>query len=427
MKKLLFAFMGMFLIAGTATAQDSPKKMLKNAKKAMTKYTKNMVENAAMLDEAKSLLDMAFKSGDAANDAELLLKKAEIFDLLAKSESTQAQLEPTFKPSTPDAALTAFNTYQKVAGGSDKGKVKKALKALQTNIQYLNNAAAYAYNAKDYANAFKLYKSSVDAQKILSDNGKESILDDPTAKNDNLFYGAVAAYLGGMKSDSKPLFKQLYTDKYDHAMVYEALFNITSEEGGDGLEYITAGRERYPDDTSLLFAEINYYLKSGQLETLIEKLKAAIEKEPENVSVYNVMGNTYDQLFQQKMKEGDEAKAKEYFDLAKDYYTQALGIDAKNFDATYSIGALYYNKGASYTDKLNALSEDYSKAGIKKYDAMKAEQDLQFDTATPYFIKAEEIDPKQVNPLIALREIYARANKLDKVEEYKGKLAALGM
>ena len=48
-----------------------------------------------------------------------------------------------------------------------------------------------------------------------------------------------------------------------------------------------------------------------------------------------------------------------------------------------------------------------------------------FDAALPYFLKAEESDPKDRNTLIALREIYARKNQLDKAEEYKKKLDAL--
>jgi len=185
------------------------------------------------------------------------------------------------------------------------------------------------------------------------------------------------------------------------------------------------GRTKYPDDTGLLFAEINYYLKSGQLEILTDKLKQAIEKEPNNTTVYNTLGNVYDQLYQSEAKAGNEAKSKEYFDLAYDYYTQALAIDEKNYDATYSIGALYYNKAASYTDKINELSEDFSAAGTKKYDAMKAEMDGEFEKAKPYFISAEQLNPQDGNALIALKEIYARSNDFEKVNEYKAKIEAL--
>jgi len=219
----------------------------------------------------------------------------------------------------------------------------------------------------------------------------------------------------------------LADEGYEHALVYEALFNIKSEANAEeGLKYLEMGRTKFPDDTGLLFAEINHYLKSGQLEILTDKLKVAIEKEPNNTTVYNTLGNVYDQLYQSEDKAGNTAKSKEYFDLAYDYYSQALGIDDKNFDATYSIGALYYNKAASYTDKINELSNDFSAAGTKKYDAMKAEMDAQFEKAKPYFITAEQLNPKDGNALIALKEIYARSNDFEKVNEYKAKIEALG-
>jgi len=175
-----------------------------------------------------------------------------------------------------------------------------------------------------------------------------------------------------------------------------------------------------------LFAEINYYLKVGKLDVLTDKLKAAIAKEPDNVSVYTTLGNVYDQLNQKERAAGNIEKADEYFNSAFDYFTQALAKDSKNFDATYSQGALYYNKAASMTTKLNELGNDYSSAGTKKYNAIKAEMDGYFTQALPYFLKAEELDPKDQNTMIALKEIYAREGKLEKSAEYKAKIEALG-
>ena len=99
-----------------------------------------------------------------------------------------------------------------------------------------------------------------------------------------------------------------------------------------------------------------------------------------------------------------------------------MTIDAKSFDAVYSIGALWYNKAAAYSVELNPLSSDYSAAGSKKYDAKKAQMDDAFNKAMPFFIQAEQLMPDDVNTLVALKEIYARQEKYDKVEEYKQKL-----
>ena len=255
----------------------------------------------------------------------------------------------------------------------------------------------------------------------------DSRLDDPTIKNDQTFYTAVSGYFGDNKEASFPLFEQLYKAGNAQPLVYEALFNMASEKDiTKAMEFLDAGRKANPDDNGLLFAEINYYLKVGQLDVLTDKLKAAIAKEPDNVSVYTTLGNVYDQLNQKERAAGNIEKADEYFNSAFDYFTQALAKDPKNFDATYSQGALYYNKAASMTTKLNELGNDYSSAGTKKYNAIKAEMDGYFKQALPYFLKAEELDPKDQNTMIALKEIYAREGQLEKSAEYKAKIEALG-
>jgi hypothetical protein len=51
--------------------------------------------------------------------------------------------------------------------------------------------------------------------------------------------------------------------------------------------------------------------------------------------------------------------------------------------------------------------------------------DSYFSQAMPYFLKAEGIDGSDLNTLIALKEIYARSNEMEKVGEYKAKIEAL--
>ena len=58
-------------------------------------------------------------------------------------------------------------------------------------------------------------------------------------------------------------------------------------------------------------------------------------------------------------------------------------MDPKNFIATYSMGALYYNKAASVLKEVNQLADDFSKDGMKKYEAKKKEMDGYFDQALP--------------------------------------------
>ena len=177
----------------------------------------------------------------------------------------------------------------------------------------------------------------------------------------------------------------------------------------------------FPNEVSLLFAEINHYLRIGKLAELIDKLDAAIKLEPNNVSLYTTMGSVYDNLYQKEFAAGNKDKAEGYAAKALDYFNQALAKDASNFDALYSIGALYYNKAASMTAELNKLADDYSKAGIEKYKAKQKDVLAQFDLALPFFQRCEKANANDTNTLIALKEIYAKKDELDLSNEFKAR------
>jgi len=115
-------------------------------------------------------------------------------------------------------------------------------------------------------------------------------------------------------------------------------------------------------------------------------------------------------------------KANDYFSYALKYYIDALARDAKYFDAIYSIGALYYNKAATKAREMQALSNDFSSEGLKKYEYKKVEVSAEFDSALPYFKKAESINPNDVNTLVALKEIFARKDDLPTSDEFKKRL-----
>jgi tetratricopeptide (TPR) repeat protein len=145
--------------------------------------------------------------------------------------------------------------------------------------------------------------------------------------------------------------------------------------------------------------------------------------EPTNVSLYSVMGNVYDNLHQKTAKEGgDLAEADGYFAKSLEYFNKAIELDPKNVEALYSIGALYYNKAALTSQKMNALNEDYSKEGLKKFNDLKAQVFKQFDESLPYFQRAEALNPNDTNTLIALKEIYAKKDQLELSKEFKTRL-----
>ncbi len=431
MKRFLLNVFILMLTVSVSYGQEY-KKQIKSANKLLSKYYLDQIANKASLDEAVAMINTAFQSEEAMNSPEAWISKGQIFNEIAKTEMTKKILDDQMGKSgvlnTPDAGVIALQSFEKaMALAQKKSQTKDAIAGIKENEEVVNNLGIVYFQTNDYDQAYKNFNAGVKDYEYLKKNGEKSRLDDQTARNDHYFYTSVAGYFGNEKQDVLPLLKELYAAKYTHPLVYEALFTLTvDQDEPKAMEYLETGKKVNPDESSLLFAEINHYLKVGKLDVLIGKLKAAIAKEPENVSVYTTLGNVYDQLNQRERASGNIAEADKYFDLAFDYYGQALAKNPNTFDAIYSQGALYYNKAAGMVDKLNELSNDYSPAGNKKYKALKDEMDGYFTKALPYFIKAEDVDPKDLNVKIALKEIYARQGELEKSQEYKKKIEQLG-
>ncbi len=416
----------LILVSLSLVEAQEYKKQLKNANKSLGKYYLDPVANQALLTEATATIDQIFSAADAQADPEAWNSKGQIYNEIARTEINKKVVDPAYVITNPDASLIAYEAFQKALTlAQKKSQTKDALAGIKENEEHLNNVGIFQFQAQDYDNAFKSFSTSIKAYETLKASNEASRLDDTIVNSDQTFYTGVCAYFGENKEASLPYFEKLYKAGKAQPLVYEGLFNLTAEKDeAKAMTYLSEGRAANPDDNGLLFAEINYYLKVGKLDILTGKLKAAIAKEPENISVYTTLGNVYDQLNQKERGLGNTEKADEYFNLAFEKYAEALAKDSTNFDATYSQGALYYNKAASMTNKLNEFSNDYSSAGTKKYNAVKSEMDGYFKQALPFFLKAEELSPKDLNTMVALKEIYARDGQLEKSAEYKIKMEA---
>ena len=417
-----------FFSAASIFAQAE--KDLKGASKALSKYFLDPSGNEGLLDESLGLLNKAFESDAIKAEASSWITRGKIYNEIANNEFKNKTLDAeNYQIKVADAATQAYDAYAKAYEMAEKkGNKKMIITGLKETENHLNNFAIFAYQEQDYTTAFTNFSKTIEAADMLKSVGEKSRLDsEESSYDDQLFFAAISGYYGENKTESKPLFQKLYDMQSKEAIVYEALYTLNKEEGNpDAISYLEKGRELFPDDTSILFAEINHYLTAGKLEQLIEKLKVAIEKEPDNVSVYTTLGSVYDQLQAASLEAGDTDKATEYFDSAFDYYNQAIAKDENNFEAIYSMGALYYNKAATYVEKLNDLGADMTPAGMKKYDDTKLEMDSLFEKALPFFKQAEGINDKDPNTIIALKEIYARLNDLEMTKAYKAKYDALG-
>ena len=113
-----------------------------------------------------------------------------------------------------------------------------------------------------------------------------------------------------------------------------------------------------------------------------------------------------------------EERAK-YFDDAIQAYKETLEVDPNYFDALFNLGALYFNKGGEVINEANKLPINET----AKYDKMLADGNNYLNLALPFLEKCETIQPKDKNTLVSLKEIYARLNMKQKLDEVNLKLA----
>lgn len=226
-----------------------------------------------------------------------------------------------------------------------------------------------------------------------------------------MYITGLAAFYGGNTQDAGRLFTQLKEKGFEQAALYDVLYRLNEESNPElAVKYLEEGRKKFPEETSLLFTEINYYLKAGKMDILEGKLKEAIAAEPTNAALYYTLARVYVDVSDDAKEKGDKATQEEYFQKALAQYEGALKADPEFYEAMYGIGEMYYNRAAVISQQMQDLGT--SREDLKKYDALKVTMEAEFDKALPYFQASEKANPNDPNTLIALSEIYARKKSI---------------
>src|SRR5690625_7643592 len=109
--------------------------------------------------------------------------------------------------------------------------------------------------------AYNIFRNVMDIHESLLEHEKDSPLKDIEAYNNQLFLIVYAALLGEQYELAKPYYQERQENNYDDPSLYEGLFQIQMQEDPDAASAILQeGREKYPDDLTLLYAEINMAL-----------------------------------------------------------------------------------------------------------------------------------------------------------------------
>ena len=421
MKQMFFALVALFLTSGIAQAQEDGAKLAKSAARALAAYAASPSDNKDKLDEAKRKIEDALKTPEAQALASAWQTKGEIYSTTFDKDMVQRSLKPDAPFSGDNDALESYKGYSKALELAGKKYEKtEALKGLTGVQNGLINMSIFKYTDKEYFKAYESGIAAVQCHDILIANKEKSQIAD-TSLADRTYFAAYCALLAKKYPEAQAVLESMIKKGFGKEEVYESLVTCKAELGDEAgaKTLLKEAREKFPNNTGLLFAEINYYIKENKLDELTGSLQSAIDKEPNNVSLYLNLGRVYDGLQQRELENKNAAKAVEYLDKAKANYAKAAQIDPKNVDAHYQLGQLFYNRAVLVNQEMAKLGN--TNEDLKKYKVLNKEMLDMFEQALPHFQKAESLDANDLNTLIALNEIYVRKED-DLALEFKKRL-----
>lgn len=384
--------------------------------------------NRGELEDAKSAIDAATTDESTKDDPKTWFYRGEIYTALAGNDK--------YKNSNPQ--FEAAKAYMKVLQLNPSYNKEDMDNRLDFAMRVYFNEGIQANAAKNYTRAVEYFTVPITIKNI--DNGKRFSAKtfDTIAANAEVNRGYSAYFNKDYEKALADLTEVKNNPITRDVNIYLALADIYEQQKKDAelATLLDEGMKQYPDSKELRNAQLNIYIKSGRQDELLKKLEEAVAKDPTNAELQFNLGNSYNNLAFPKDAAGkDLAKPSNYNDLlakAEKAYQAALTNDKQhNVEYQYNMGALFFNQASDINKQMNALGT--SSSDQKKYDELKIQRDAMFAKAMPYLESTfntldtkSSFSPEDKNTyqsvIIALKEIYARQSKMDKVADMKKKL-----
>ena len=367
--------------------------------------------------EARTLIKGALENPETKDDAKTWYVAGFIEDQQFNAERAKQILgQQPNEPVMYEALYGILPYFQKAYEldqlPNEKGKVKpkytKDIKSiLSANHVYLFNGGAYYFDKQEYKKAYDFFNQYVEISELPMFAGTQTAEKDSTFMTVQ-FYAAAAASLA---KDSRLAIAALERAKntpyrqYDvyQYLCYEYGEARTAQDSVMLEKTFEEGMQVFPDSAFFLNNLINTYIYSNRNEKALEMLNVAIQKNPNDANLYNVMGRVY------------EAGLKDYANAEKNFQI-ALEKDPNLTDALSNIGRIYYNQGVNKLSEANMINDS------KKYqEELSMAKDL-FKKALPYYKKAHEAEPEKMDNMIALRGIYYNLNMGPELEAIEAEM-----
>lgn len=352
----------------------------------------------------KNLAETWYVAGLIGNkENELLYQKALLkmpFDTLVKGkaliESYDYFIQAIKYDQLPDAKGKVKPRYVK--------DIKAFLKDYYTVQQNLIGYGAYQFEKKNYEGAVKTFEAFMEIPKLPIMNNEIKI--DSTYYM-IAYYTAVASANAKMHDKAIAIYENLKDKKYETKSVYQSLYEeySTQKDTVNFVKTLKEGLEIFPTDAWFLQNLINYYIYSGKVKDALLYLDKAIEREPNLAQYRYVKGN-----LEESLGNYDEARAA---------FDKAIELDPTQAESYAGIGRIYYNKAVKILEAGAKIKD------VKLYDVEAKKAEVLFKQSLPFFKKASEVNPKEVEYKKTLKTLYYRLQMNAEFDAIKKEIDAM--
>jgi len=195
--------------------------------------------------------------------------------------------------------------------------------------------------------------------------------------------------------------------KYESETVYQLLYEeyVTKKDTVNYVKTLKEGLEKFPTNAWFLQNLINHYIFTGKSKDAMTYLNTAIDRDPNIAQYHYVKGNLEESL-------GNTVEAIAAFD-------KALELDPTLADAYAGKGRLYYNKAVKMSDEANKIKD------VKQYNVEMKNVEALFKQSIPFFKKASEMKPKDIEIKRTLKTLYYRLKMDADFEAIKKEIDAM--
>lgn len=374
MKKILFVLVLVFSITltfGQKNVRQTASNQLKDGK----------------LDKALENINICLQDATMAQDSKAWFIRGNIYLEIANSKDEK------FKSLDPDPLTKALESYKKAIEYDPKKEYYEDIFAKLTwqRNNYFN-AAVDNYNKKGYKDAMMGFENAASA--LSPANVADTI---------SLFYAAACANLAGEKGKQKQYYIDLLKGGAKSIVIYASLSDIyrLEKDSANALNVIRAGKKIYPNNLQMTLSESNVYIAFSDVPKALSTLTIAARKDSTNYLVFNAIGINYQKIYEDTLNSREMRN--EAYKKAETAYLKAISLKADFYDVQLDLASLYFNSAVPIALKANGLPLDAK----DQYDKLEAEANAYYKLALPHLVKADELQPNDLNTLNSLRQIYA--------------------